>query len=546
VSDFRVLLIYPNQRAESLVPPSIAMFSRLLKDRGFMVDLFDSSFYDLDADDYIAQTGSAPGSGKISGDKVVKARGDAKNLIQNCLVRPYESRADSLRKHMGAVDGLTRKMEKFQPHLIAVTSTESTVLLAMQLLKAVHHHQIPTILGGVFATFAPERAIDFPEVDVICVGEGEVALLELCERMQAGKSYDDVTNLWIKKASGEIVRNPITKPVDVDQLPVLDIEIFEEGRYYSPMYGKLYRMLPVETHRGCPYTCSYCNSPSQDVFYKEQTGDKYFRKRSMEKVREDILYFRDVLKMNYANFWADTFFAYSTREFDAFCEMYSEFRLPFWCCTRPETITEERIKKLQDVGLHMISFGLEHGNEQFRRNVIKRPYPNSVVIEAFQTVKKAGVHFSVNNIIGFPGETRELADDTIAVNRLFEADQMSCSIFQPYYGTLLRKVAEDQGSLHPDTICPANSGATVMDLPGFTSDQLKGLRRTFAMYVKFPKSRRKEIQIAEQLTPEGDRVWDNLREEFVATYFGTPETDITEKGGPIPATMSKSVPTAAA
>jgi hypothetical protein len=542
VSDFRVLLIYPNQRAESLVPPSIAMFSRLLKDHGYEVDLFDSSFYDLDADDYIAQMDSS-GSGQGDGIEVVKSKGDAKSLIQNCLVRPYESKADSLRKHEGAVEVLTRKVEGFQPHLIAVTSTESTVLLAMQLLKAVRHHRIPTILGGVFATFAPERAIDFHEVDMICVGEGEVALLDLCERMRAGESYDDVTNLWIKKQSGDIIRNPITKPVDVDKLPTLDIEIFEEGRYYSPMYGKLYRMLPVETHRGCPYTCSYCNSPSQDAFYKEQTGSKYFRKRSMEKVRKDILYFRDVLKMNYVNFWADTFFAYSSREFDAFCEMYSEFRLPFWCCTRPETITPERIKKLQDVGLHMISFGLEHGNEQFRRDVVKRPYPNSMAIEAFKVVKKAGVHFSVNNIIGFPCETRELANDTIKINRRFEADQMSCSIFQPYYGTPLRKVAVDQGYLDRDTICPANSGATVMDMPGFTSDQLKGLRRTFAMYVKFPKSRWEEIRIAEQFTPEGDKVWENLQQEFIATFFSTPETDITEKGGPIPVAISESAPT---
>ncbi len=201
MSDFHVLLIYPNQRAESLVPPSIAMFSRLLKDHGYEVDLFDSSFYDLDADDYIAQMDSS-GSGQGDGIEVVKSKGDAKSLIQNCLVRPYESKADSLRKHEGAVEVLMRKVEGFQPHLIAVTSTESTVLLAMQLLKAVRHHRIPTILGGVFATFAPERAIDFPEVDMICVGEGEVALLDLCERMRAGESYDDVTNLWIKKQSG--------------------------------------------------------------------------------------------------------------------------------------------------------------------------------------------------------------------------------------------------------------------------------------------------------------------------------------------------------
>ena len=38
MSEFRVLFVYPNQRAESLVPPAIATFSRLLKDRGIKVN----------------------------------------------------------------------------------------------------------------------------------------------------------------------------------------------------------------------------------------------------------------------------------------------------------------------------------------------------------------------------------------------------------------------------------------------------------------------------------------------------------------------------
>ena len=63
MSDIKVLFIYPNQRAESLVPPAIAIFSRLLKDRGIKVDLFDTSFYDIDADDYISK---APSSEKAA------------------------------------------------------------------------------------------------------------------------------------------------------------------------------------------------------------------------------------------------------------------------------------------------------------------------------------------------------------------------------------------------------------------------------------------------------------------------------------------------
>ena len=42
---FRVLLIYYNPRKMSLTPPSIAIFSRLLKTIGVEVALFDTSFY---------------------------------------------------------------------------------------------------------------------------------------------------------------------------------------------------------------------------------------------------------------------------------------------------------------------------------------------------------------------------------------------------------------------------------------------------------------------------------------------------------------------
>ena len=516
-SDFRVLFFYPNQRAESLVPPAIAVFSRLLKDRDIDVDLFDTSFYDIDADDYIAV---APGQ---SSEQAVS------KLL---LTRPYESRADAMRKHSDAVEDLVSKVESFNPNLIAVTVTESTFLLAIHLLKAIRHTGIPVVMGGVFCTFAPQRAISYPEVDMICVGEGENAIVDLCEFMRTGKDYSNVTNLWVKKPNGDIVRNSVTNPVDVDSLPMPDWEIFEDARFYRPMYGQLYKMIPVETHRGCPYTCSFCNSPSQNVLYAEMTGTSFFRKRSMDLVYQDLVYFRDVMKGEYIYFWADTFFAYSSREFDEFCEMYSQIKLPFWCQTRPETVTHERIKKLKDVGLHLIAFGMEHGNEKFRAEVVDRRYKNELAINSLQIPREYDVPFSVNNIIGFPDETRELSFDTIEINRQINPDQMSCSILQPYAGTALHNVAVEKGYLDPNAICPANSDDTLMEMPFYTREEMKGLRRTFAMYVKFPKSRWPEIEQAEKLTPEGDAKWNDLADEFQTTFFATPKTDITLQGNP--------------
>ena len=44
----RVLLLYPNERDMSLVPPVFGLFARLLKDAGCVVGLFDSTGYDFD------------------------------------------------------------------------------------------------------------------------------------------------------------------------------------------------------------------------------------------------------------------------------------------------------------------------------------------------------------------------------------------------------------------------------------------------------------------------------------------------------------------
>ena len=68
--------------------------------------------------------------------------------------------------------------------------------------------------------------------------------------------------------------------------------------------------------------------------------------------------------VEYNYFWADTFLGMSRKEFEEFCEMYKDIKLPFWMQTRPETIDDYNIKKLSEVGLHRISFGIEHGNEE--------------------------------------------------------------------------------------------------------------------------------------------------------------------------------------
>jgi radical SAM superfamily enzyme YgiQ (UPF0313 family) len=300
------------------------------------------------------------------------------------------------------------------------------------------------------------------------------------------------------------------------------------------MGGKLRRLMPVETHRGCPYTCSFCNSPAQNRLYGDgdfSRGMTFFRKKSLDHIKAEIESHIEEWDVGYIYFWADTFLAWSRSEFEEFCDMYSDIKLPFWCQTRVETVRYDKMKRLKEIGLDRITFGMEHGNEEFRSKIIKRDSTNTIAIKNLNIVKDLDITFSVNNIIGFPDETRELAFDTIRLNKNFDSDSVSCSIFTPFHGTELRRYAEQKGYIGPDYICTnSNSDDSVLSMPQWEREDISSLRKAFAMYVKFPEHRWPEIKRSEA---DSD-LFEQLRTEFMETFWkadpdGLIENDLAEE-----------------
>ena len=48
--NFKILFVYPNLRGMNMLPPAIATFSQILKNNGFDVALFDTTYYKIDND----------------------------------------------------------------------------------------------------------------------------------------------------------------------------------------------------------------------------------------------------------------------------------------------------------------------------------------------------------------------------------------------------------------------------------------------------------------------------------------------------------------
>jgi radical SAM superfamily enzyme YgiQ (UPF0313 family) len=493
--DFKVLFIYPNTMMATLVPMNISVLYPCLKSKGFQVELFDTTYYKTE---------------EISFEE---------KKVELLQIKPFNLEEKGVEfKNTDIYEDLGKKVRKFKPNLIAITLVQDTFALALSLLKSISDFDIPVVAGGVFVTNSPEDVKNQEDIDILCIGEGEGALVELCERMREGKDYMDIKNLWVKK-NGKIIKNPIRAPVGLDSLPYVDYDIFERRRLYRPMQGKVYTMIHVEMDRGCPYNCTYCEAPQLKKIYKEETGHNYYRRKSVKRITDELKYLVEKYNPDYINFNAESFLAKPVPELEELAEAYKKIGLPFWCQSRPETVTEEKIKILKEMNCQNLQFGIEHGNEEFRKKVLNRRYSNELMLKAFKIVEKYKIQYTVNNIIGFPDETRDLIFDTIEVNRQINPATMNVYMFTPYKGTYLYKYCVEKGYLdEKDEVHQLLDGAR-LKMNSISYEELKGLQRTFPLYAKFPESEWDKIKSAEKFDEWGNKTFEELRDIFWEKYF---------------------------
>lgn len=198
--------------------------------------------------------------------------------------------------------------------------------------------------------------------------------------------------------------------------------------------------------------------------------------------------------------------------------MYKSIGIPFWFNTRPETLRESKIEMLEEIGCHRMSVGIECGNEEYRRNMLKRPVSNERTSRALKLVSDSSIQLSVNNIIGFPDETREMIFETIHLNREVEAESYTCCIFQPYRGTDLHDYCVKQGYYDPEMISQTLSSDSPLNQSHITKEELRGLKRTFPLYIKFPESEFELIKKAEKFDKQGNEIFAELSKVYREKY----------------------------
>ncbi|MBF0538265.1 MAG: B12-binding domain-containing radical SAM protein [Nitrospirae bacterium] len=259
----------------------------------------------------------------------------------------------------------------------------------------------PIIWGGIHPSCKPEEALDF--ADIVCVGEGEEALLELMQHMQTGTDFHGIAGLYFKK-DANIIRNPLRPLIsNLDVLPPfdfsnnahyiydkdtegivpLDTKFFKDVLPFLPYHdGRLKRAYRTMTDRGCPHRCAYCNVSNLKAMYKDNKTP-YLRQRSVPVVIQELVDIRRRYPfIEVVQFFDDTFFARPLREIEEFAGLYrQQVGMPFYCQASPTTLTEEKLLPLIEAGLTYVEMGIQSASSRIKA-LYRRTESNEKVIEA--------------------------------------------------------------------------------------------------------------------------------------------------------------------
>jgi anaerobic magnesium-protoporphyrin IX monomethyl ester cyclase len=140
---------------------------------------------------------------------------------------------------------------------------------------------------------------------------------------------------------------------------------------------------------------------------------------------------------------------------------------------------EEKVRQFfdfcQKANVNGLNVGLESGSERVRKEVLRRPkYSNKELVAFCLMAKEYGISITLFALVGAPGETLLDFKDTVSVVRDIQPDSVYLSIFYPYIGTDLYRIAEEQG-LIPSTGLDnrGERSKATLDLPGFPKNRVR-------------------------------------------------------------------------
>tara|TARA_B100001964_G_scaffold32370_1_gene33999 strand:+ start:336 stop:1793 length:1458 start_codon:yes stop_codon:yes gene_type:complete len=339
--------------------------------------------------------------------KVITLNTSIVSLIHkyNHIIRYTDSEINEILKHCKGSD------------IVGITVFTNAYDMARHLTSEIRGKlDIPIIWGGIHPTLRPKECMQF--ADMVCIGEGELSLLELLNHMEKGTDYTSTKGIWFKK-DGELIQNQNRALInDLDMLPIEELRVEKflqlvDGKIIVPDRHMFYskNQYSIATSRGCVYECTYC---AHNHFTKLFGRKGYHRRRSVPHFMEEL----KIATSLYDNiericFDDDTFLIRPVDELKTFAEEYQkEIGLPFFCLSIPKGLNKEKLEIVISAGMVEIQFGIEATSRRILKMYSRPCYKEDVlksdlIVQEVSKKTKKDVLVRYDLILDNPWETRE-------------------------------------------------------------------------------------------------------------------------------------------
>ncbi|MBP7653110.1 radical SAM protein [Candidatus Dependentiae bacterium] len=233
------------------------------------------------------------------------------------------------------------------------------------------------------------------------IGEGEEALLELCQNINDVEYLKKIPGLvYYDKIRNKIIINRKKEIIDVNKLPVLDLTGIPLGKkYFSPFISA-----PLLTNRGCYWSkCSFC--VHADIL------DKKFRELPYDTVEKSLLNYKNNYDVTVIPIYDEAISPKMLKKLTGFLKN-NNIKVYFGSMARLEKKFEELIKPASEAGMIMLSFGMESANQRII-NLMNKGFEADTAQKLLDICYDNGVLVELNIILGFPSETKKEISDTV-------------------------------------------------------------------------------------------------------------------------------------
>ena len=337
------------------------------------------------------------------------------------------------------------------PDFIGISSMFSTqsknAYGVAEMVKSVNKGT-PVIFGGAYATAEPEKVLENKNVDIVVLGEGEMAIAPLLKAIENGNNLDTLESIAFRNSNNGIILKPKIEFVDVDRLPYPARHLFQAEKYFTAGQrhgirkpkGVKYRSMPILTSRGCPFSCNFCSA--------YQLFGKKYRPRNVEDVLKEIDDMVKIYKVEDIYLSDDQFLLDRKRVLrmlDGIIE--KDYKIVFDAPNgiSPWLLNEEIIRKMKQAGFWRVPLAIESGNKTVLKEMINKPVKINKLPELVSLLRKYKLDVMAFIVVGNFSEdaveTFSQIQDTFELMRKLKIRKPAISYISPHPGSAIFEIA---------------------------------------------------------------------------------------------------------